>query len=251
MTIAERAHQLIQELGITDPSEIDIESIAYYTGMDVRYGNLVGCEASLIGYKDRAISTIDHSSQWRRKRFSIAHELGHWQLHRGESFNCRSTDFEIPLDQKPEKEKAADKFAAELLMPPILFRPLAGQLRTYTFDSIKELSDAFDTSVVATALRVIDMNVAPLILISHKKEGRHWFRASKMAQPWFPQRDLHADSFAMDVLYKGTVQKRAQKVGADAWFDKWNADRFELFEHSQQYIDGVLTLLTLSSEMVT
>lgn len=63
-----------------------------------------------------------------RRRFTIAHELGHWQLHRhgGQGVYCRASvvDVEEP-DGSPtlaEPEEEANEFAAALLMPARLIR---------------------------------------------------------------------------------------------------------------------------------
>ncbi len=63
-----------------------------------------------------------------RRRFTIAHEIGHWQLHRtghGSVF-CRSTAIEpdptsAPAPLTPAEEQA-NAFAAALLMPPQLLQ---------------------------------------------------------------------------------------------------------------------------------
>ena len=70
------AETLLQELGVTEPSEIDLEAIAFYVNARIRYRSLDGCEARIVGNADQAIITVNQNSQWRRKRFSIAHELG-------------------------------------------------------------------------------------------------------------------------------------------------------------------------------
>lgn len=41
-----------------DPSEIDLEAIAWDEGVEVRYEFLDGCEARLIGIANKAIVTI-------------------------------------------------------------------------------------------------------------------------------------------------------------------------------------------------
>ncbi len=73
----------LDELGITDPSEIDIEAIAFYKGATVKRRPLKGCEARIIGHGDKAIITVSTTSIPERYRFSIGHELGHWFKHRG------------------------------------------------------------------------------------------------------------------------------------------------------------------------
>jgi len=63
-----------------------------------------------------------------RRRFTIAHELGHWRLHRGveRGVFCRSGSVEDgPSAQRaplPPAEEEANGFAAALLMPARLLR---------------------------------------------------------------------------------------------------------------------------------
>jgi hypothetical protein len=55
MTVPER---LLQDLGVTDPDEIDLEAIAWTMGAEVRYRPLDGCEARILGRDDEAIITV-------------------------------------------------------------------------------------------------------------------------------------------------------------------------------------------------
>ena len=76
-TVIREVNSLYQEeLGITCPSEIDIEAIAYYKDVVVKNEILTGCEARIIGIGDRAIITVNSHSNIERQRFSIGHELG-------------------------------------------------------------------------------------------------------------------------------------------------------------------------------
>ena len=75
--------RLLQDLGVTDPDDIDLEAIAWTMGAEVRYRPLDGCEARILGRDDRAIITVNQRSAPRRRRFSLAHEIGHWTHHRG------------------------------------------------------------------------------------------------------------------------------------------------------------------------
>src|ERR671916_3057963 len=55
-----------------------------------------------------------------RRRFTIGHELGHWELHRDlqRSLFCRSTTVtEDKRPSVPDIEEEASRFAAALLMP--------------------------------------------------------------------------------------------------------------------------------------
>ena len=73
-----QAEKLLQSLGVTSPDEIDIEAIAWTMGAKVRNGILESCEARIIGFRNQAIITVKGDGDPRRRRFSIAHELGHY-----------------------------------------------------------------------------------------------------------------------------------------------------------------------------
>ena len=52
------AERLLQELGVAEPEEIDLEAIAFHLGASVRFRKLDGCEARIIGCNDAGIITI-------------------------------------------------------------------------------------------------------------------------------------------------------------------------------------------------
>ncbi len=54
--------QLLKELGITEPSEIDIEAIAAYCGAFVVYEVLTGSESRIVGSDQKAFITINSRS---------------------------------------------------------------------------------------------------------------------------------------------------------------------------------------------
>lgn len=41
----------------------------------------------------------------------------------------------------------------------------------------------------------------------------------------------------MDTLYKGSIQKKPSKIGAESWFDRFDADRYDIYEHSKKIGD--------------
>jgi Zn-dependent peptidase ImmA (M78 family) len=246
------AEELLTSLGIRNPSEIDLEAIAFYCGAEVREIPLTGCEAQITGYKDEAIITVNSNSSSERKRFSIGHELGHWKYHKGRSFICRSDDIGNAARSYSanDPEIVADKYSADLLMPDYLFSPLAKQAPNASFDIILKLKKDFSTSITATALKYIQHSNELTMLVCHEQNGRRWFKRGKdLPDELFPNNDLDADSFAMDVLYGRKSQTRSNKIGADAWFSTRYADRYEIYEHSIPLVAGqILTLLSWRDE---
>ena len=241
------AEQLLHSLGVTTPAEIDIEAIAWAVGAQVRYRVLESCEARIIGFNDRAIITVQQEGDWRRRRFSIAHELGHWQLHRGRSSICRANEIGGRSQGAAPAERAADTFGAELLMPAYLFNPLIAKHKRPSFEAIDAIAQEFSTSRSATARRFVDLSPWPCMLVCHGPQGRRWFKRSEdIPTHWFPQNTLDPESSAMTVLYGDAERSSPEIIGADAWFDRWNADRFTITEQSIKAFGGeVLTLLTL------
>ena len=245
------AEDLLKKFGITEPKEIDLEAIAYDQGAKIRFRNLTGCEANILGHGDKAIISVDKSASPARKRFSIAHELGHWHHHRGKKLACRVDEYQ-PKHAKPAEQKA-DAYAASLLMPFYLFKPIAEQHNRLTFKVITDLADIFKTSLTATAIRLIDADVWPALLICSGPNGRKWFcRAPIVPQRWYPKQEIDAESSALEILFGNTQNDRGPRIiGAESWFERREAEKFEIREQSfRSGANEVLTLLTFSDEQM-
>ncbi len=248
------AEEIIFQRGIVIPEEINLEAIAITLGAVVKKRPLTGCEARIVGNGSRAIITVNLNSSEERQRFSLGHELGHWQCHRGQNFQCSKDDIENFNNSSKQKERTADEFSANLLMPWFLFKPIAKTFSHADFNTVFQLSERFKTSIKATATRLIESNIFPAILIDHDQNKRRWFRRSTdIPQHWFPQDNLSQDSYAFDIVYgKAESDKKQMKVCANAWFDRRGAEQYELLEHSVSYGAGrSLTLLeVIDAEML-
>lgn len=244
------AEGLLLELGVSEPTDLDLDAIAWHTGVQVKYRHLDGCEARIVGHGDRAIVTVRDGLPERRKRFSVGHELGHWHYHRGRTFVCRPEDIGSERQNAPPEEREADRYAADLLLPWFLFTPLVRRAKSPSFDLVKHFADLFKTSLTATAIRLVDSNSFPIILVCHNSEGRKWFRRAKdVPERWFPKKELDPDSYAFDMLFGRKGDHRPAKMGAEAWFDRYDADRYELLEHTVRISESeILTMILLQEE---
>lgn len=247
------AEARIAELGINDPKGIDVDAIAYDAGVEVRYDNLNGCEATLVGVRNRAIATIQKQSRRTRQRFSVGHELGHWHHHRGQSFRCRVDEVSLNLAGKDKpKEREADKYAAHLLLPGQLFKPLIKQIKTPSLSDLSLMSGDFDCSLLCTALRLIDVNTVPAVLTAYDRNGLRWFlRTPDVPARWYLKDHLDEDSFAYELLSSRKTQPGLRKSSADTWFTNADGDDYELQEHSVEGYGGeILTLLLPDATML-
>jgi hypothetical protein len=250
MSPGQRAEARIAELGIRDPRDLDVEAIAADAGVTVRYESLAGCEATLVGYGGRAIATVRRSAVRGRERFSIGHELAHWELHRGRSFRCRVDEPALNLESNVLLEREADEFSSHLLMPKSLFNPAVHAHRWPSMTQLQEIADTFQTSQAATLIRLAKVDTLPVIVASYSREGRLWYCAARhVPRKWRLRKALDADSFAHELLSRGNATLTPRKQSADAWFENDEAEQYELLEQCVAGMPGkVLVTLYLNED---
>jgi len=93
----------------------------------------------------RPIIALSDKGNPMRRRFSVAHELGHLLLHPD------------PAPGSPQHERQANAFAAEFLMPAAEIRPLLPT--PVDVPRLKEIADGYGVSVAALAYRGKDLGV--------------------------------------------------------------------------------------------
>ena len=94
----------------------------------------------------------EESDEWPpRRRFTIAHEIGHWVMHRGQqTLFCRSKAVQPESDATgPDIEEEASVFAAALLMPRALMQSYWPRIQDHG-----RMCEVFDTSRAAMGKRL-------------------------------------------------------------------------------------------------
>ena len=186
-----------------------------------------------------------------RERFSVAHEIGHWQMHRGQSFRCRTDDVVQNYASTNIREKEADEYSAHLLMPSPLFNPAVKLLGRPGFRELDDLAQHFETSLLATSIRLADIDTVPVVLACYSSSGLRWRKfAAHVPARWWLWDKLDEDSFSHDLLTKGTRTTFARKQPGEVWFENDDAENYEVTEECMIGKTGeVLVLLYLSSSM--
>lgn len=247
--IRRTAEQLVDELGIASPADIDIEAIAQYCGATVVYQPLGGAEARILGHGERAVITVNSESPRQRQRFSAAHEVGHWMWDRGTiAYICKKANLQSSWTGT-DRETLANRFASELLLPQHLFKPLAAK-KPITFQTVVELARTFETSLTATALRLVKLGPYPSMVILSDRNGRKWFCGSpEVDGKLWPVKRLSEDSVAYSLLVSNEDSPGPTDVDADTWIDHPDAADYVVREDSRRIGDGcVLTLLWWKEE---
>lgn len=253
MTGTSRASQspseILAELGVRDPEDLDIEAIAQHCGATIRYKPLSGCEARIMGLGDVAIITINAASSLERKRFSGGHELGHWMRDRGTaSFQCNEQVF-VREWSEDNPEKRANRFASDLLLPAKMFRPVSKGLPV-TFASVQQLADIFRMSLSATAIRLVEYGSYPAMLVCNGAGGRQWYVASSdVSGKLWPVDRPGPSTCAAELLGCGNLVLRPRKIGADQWIKNFRADQYWVKEDAIPWVNqSVLSLVWWEDE---
>ena len=89
-----------------------------------------------------------------RKRFTVAHELGHYCInhHNRGNYRCFRKDIGAMDMSTRQDEREANEFAVELLMPGNLFRADM-QRRDVDLETVNWLATRYGTSMTSTAIR--------------------------------------------------------------------------------------------------
>lgn len=231
------AAALVKRFAFTKPDEIVIEDIAMACGVLVVEGILKGSEARLVRKKDTGIIRVRADiPESGRKRFAVAHELGHWKLHSAISqlYLCSEADIRDYAGSAPEVE--ANVFAGELLMPGILFRPMCRSSEP-SLKLLKELAQTFATSLTSTAVRFVEESRENCIVVFSENGKVKWWRAKENSpETWIDaHQKIHQDSAAWECFRDGAMSTRMQRVPTESWFqDLRHRRRFEVYEQSMK-----------------
>lgn len=238
---------LLRTLGVRTPEDIDIEAIAFECGATVTYQPLQGCEARILGYRDRALIRIREDVSRGRQRFSAAHELGHWMRDHGKGLTslCGAKEMSMWGAGGRHRERLANRYAAELLLPSYLFQPdVKGSEITLSVAYL--LADRYQVSRTAAAIRLAELGSYPaMVVCCEKRSGRRlwWVSGPDIPDDFRPVGDLVEGSLAYDLGAGGDHGPEGEEVGADCWIDVPDGDRYRVCESSFVVQDKVVSLL--------
>lgn len=150
---------------------IRIEEIAKMRGCKIMPYPLGDDVSGLLSIEDgKGIIGYNEKESKVRRRFTIAHELGHYEFHRNESdlfldkqFIYRSTSSgSTKVTQQMEQQ--ANAFASIILMPPDLVKKEVNkmQLDLGSGHAINELARIFEVSPTAMSIRISSLGLVQL-----------------------------------------------------------------------------------------
>ncbi|MFE7497582.1 ImmA/IrrE family metallo-endopeptidase [Streptomyces albidoflavus] len=159
------ARSLLEELQIRTPP-VDPYDVAKRLGVVVVPQRLDGDVSGMLLRRDgNCVIGVNEDHPRLRRRFTVAHELGHLRLHEGRPLildtdvrvNYRNTVSGMATDRE---EIDANRFAAALLAPEPLVRHAAQQVTFATVeDLVKVLAGQFQLSETAMTYRLMNLGI--------------------------------------------------------------------------------------------
>jgi Zn-dependent peptidase ImmA (M78 family) len=251
------AQQLIEEYEIKEPIQIDLERIAVDLEITIEEDALDGCDGMLqmvLNPKCGIITVKRSIREPGQKRFVIAHELGHFYAPAAQSqdYQCGLADMSPNNQRIRPQEKAANEFAAELLMPEKLFVPMLAR-KEPNLGVVKELAREFRTTLTATLWRFIQFTDDRCALILSENGGIKFGKASRAFKFRLPHDiPLSPDSIAVDFFREGHIDDRMHSVLASAWITDSRISPHACIREqsiSQPSYNSVLTLLWIDKDI--
>lgn len=216
--------------------------------------NLPGFDGALMkATNGKAGWGIFYNSGFKSKgriNFTLAHELGHYLLHREaypDGFYCSSQDVVRWDSDYGQVEHQANVFAANILMPLDDYRRQIPHNERVDLEMISGCAERYRVSLIAAALRWLEYTSRRAVLVCSRDGYILWAKSSKVAlktgafyRTSKGPIEIPASSHAatQDRLVDGKV---GVLHGAGVWF---NEPVREMTVFVEQY-DFVISLLTL------
>lgn len=239
------AQKLHEKYGIISPEQIRLRDIAYAEKVIVIEKSVTSAVASLVRTRNKATIRISPRDREERKRFSIAHELGHLKLnHQTGKIKTVCTNKDMMSWYKKSIETEANYFASELILPTKMLERLC-DVEEVNFSAVKYIAKTFRSSLTATAIKFVHLNPEKCALVYSENGKIIW---SCRSGDWYPfiqlgvpldQRTEAYEFFQRKELYDDPVE-----TPAEAWFDDTRGIG-DVIEHSigSKEFDFVLSLL--------
>lgn len=219
---AVKANEIINALNIEEASDIDIEAIAMERGAIVTEGYLKGAEGRLSILGSYGLITVKNNiPEFGKKRFIIAHELGHYELHRTKflTVGCIDGDFSEWGKNKPF-EVEANYFAAELLMPETIFKnKIKGKLLSKKL--LESLCMEFQTSLTATSIRFVTLGSEYALVCSEGPVIKWFMIGDRFSYNLNVLGKLHPHSIAYDYFRGNILPDTFLSISSDVWVDDY------------------------------
>lgn len=215
-----------------------------------------GFEGGLLTDTDRSAGVILVRSKFQpRRRFTIAHELGHFLMpmhvpDQAGKFLCKASDLlQLTLkegDRRRRMEVEANRFASLILMPPPMLRKIMRGLRGPDLQHVPALARQFDVSKEAMARAYAQNHEEPVAIVvtHHGRVLRHYKNHAFPYVTSAPDKAVPAGSLYHRGPHEAGIASDFATCIADHWIDVRRGERAPtLYEQVYPQRDGFGLLL--------
>ena len=206
-----------------------------------------------IGKKGWGIFYNSAISSAGRINFTLAHEFGHYLLHRlahPNGFQCGEQDVVRWDSEYARLEQQANVFAANLLMPLDDFRRQIDARARADLDMISHCADRYRVSLIAAVLRWLGYTSRRAVLVVSRDGYILWSRASEAA--WKSGACFRTSDGPIEIPATSLVGRRTSdhnaRAGVDLPAGVWFGEEVrEMTVFAEQY-DFAVSLLLLPDQ---
>lgn len=225
------AQNVLLDFGIEEPNSVSIEDIVYALDVPLQFRKLNGCDGRIIHDGNRSIIVINDQIQYQTRRdFTIAHELGHYLMHRGgliqhvDSMSTMSWFDNTLKNQISIQEYEANTFAAEILLPSTIFQKEI-ERKPFSPELVKFISDKYRVSQSSIIYRFVEFGNHPIcVFYSKDNTVKFWkkssdfnYRIKECTKIPPPSDSVAAEFFEDGTFYTGKESK--QEIVKSVWLD--------------------------------
>lgn len=243
-----KAKALLEEIGFDEITEIPMDIFVAALGATLIEESLPYSDGKIIRGNTKTLIKVNSDIKFEeRRRFTIAHEVGHHLLHskldleiHNETSN--SLNWFNSAEQQAKKgiqEWEANDFASELLMPEALVRKETFK-KKFSPDLVKLLSTRFKTSLTSIIYRLLTLDIYPLFVVFisggivkyWSKSNNFFVRVQNITKLPPPQNSVAEEYIEAEYEYLYTGNEKAQTINKSTWFElKENEDDTNFFEY--------------------
>jgi Zn-dependent peptidase ImmA (M78 family) len=240
-----RANALLRENKLSDLRGVDIEDIVSVKEIFFEATDLKGCQASILSSQNYSKITVNSNLlNSAQRRFAVAHELGHFILHRGikKYYSDDERSF-YKYHQDGSHEVEANEFASELLMPVRRFKDYSMN-KSFDVDLIMDIATYFETSITSTSIKYSTFGHEPVATIFTQDGVIKWSNIHEQFPFSFIRPKSPVPAFStVNEYYKSKIRHNSRVViDAFIWFyEDFKIDKYPQSKLYEQvfYIDSI------------
>ena len=210
---------------------LDIHSFVASLGFQIKYVDTGNCDAYTIIAKGKKLILLNQQiCAQTRINFTLAHELGHYFIptHLEPLYACNVNELisSRSLDN-PKEEREADIFASELLLPGKLIEKTSN---ISSFTDITSVAQTYNTSIPATAIKMMAYSYDIVAFICCKKNKIEWVTRSIGLKEYLTLNDLVGLQLPKLSLLNTCKEKKITtykgKIPAYVWLENVDSSSF-------------------------